>query len=340
MVNQRCGDGNNGVNDHFDLEAAIANLLSDDGSRSLELPSNLTPEQRNQGKLIAGQFPELKCESYGFGADRRLHIFKKNATTCVRVRNTFVEGWAAFDDEENESNAIIFRSEPGNLWERAALYSARHHRGGKLELPPLCKRPSRPVTPEMRPEPVQKIEDPDTEYYEIVLPGGEKLGVDLDIDSLQVWNIGVSGMIPTWNMEHPQTQVEEGDVIIEVNHIKNNIEAVVGEIRKSSEMKLSLQHHKFVKEVPALPLHPAVPPGRFDTFSIGAMVVIQGLVRAPAFNGRVGVVHSLDSETGRYDVLLACPSSAVESKPQWTKVKYENLRLAAPSQQTSSAAAA
>merc|ERR1719486_435126 len=97
----------------FDLDSAIASLLSDSGCLSLELPSCLTPEQRKQAKLVANQHPELKCESYGFGEDRRLHVFKKSATTCVKVKNTFVDGLMMDCNEDNQPDAIIFRSDPG-----------------------------------------------------------------------------------------------------------------------------------------------------------------------------------------------------------------------------------
>ena len=45
----------------------------------------------------------------------------------------------------------------------------------------------------------------------------------------------------------------------------------------------------------------------------------QGLIRAPAFNGCVGVVHSVDAKTGRYDVLLTSQSGC---KEQWAKVGF------------------
>jgi hypothetical protein len=223
MVNQRSADvlETAGINGTFELELLIDSLLHDAGSFSLELPSCLTPEQRKCARLVVDKHPELKCESYGFGSDRRLHVFKKSATTCVRVKNTFVDGWEHIDGENDRCDAIIFRSVPGNLRKHAQLRFGGSAGDGRLELPPLCSATSRPVSPEGRPEP------------------------------------------------------------------------------------------------------PPFPPGSFEAFPLGALVVIQGLVKAPAFNGHVGVAHSLDAETGRYDVLLASQSSG----RQWAKVKYENLRL-------------
>lgn len=70
------------------------------------------------------------------------------------------------------------------------------------------------------------------------------------------------------------------------------------------------------------PEPPEFPPGIFNQIPLGTFVEIQGLVRAPAFNGRVGTVHSIDANTSRYDVLLTSPSG----EQQWTKVRYSNLR--------------
>merc|ERR1711865_944057 len=53
----------------------------------------------------------------------------------------------------------------------------------------------------------------------------------------------------------------------------------------------------------------------------GALVVVEGLVKLPAYNGRSAVVEDWDETTGRYSVLIACPSGC-----QQAKVKAENLR--------------
>merc|ERR1712066_754340 len=62
-----------------------------------------------------------------------------------------------------------------------------------------------------------------------------------------------------------------------------------------------------------------------EMLSSGTEVVIEGLTRAPAFNGRRGVIQSLDEEIGRYTILLSSPGSS--GGRQWAKVKRENLRL-------------
>jgi len=59
-------------------------------------------------------------------------------------------------------------------------------------------------------------------------------------------------------------------------------------------------------------------------FDVGTQVVIYGLVKAPSFNGAVGVVQSWDAGTGRYNLLLA---QATSTGYRWAKLKAENLQL-------------
>jgi hypothetical protein len=61
---------------------------------------------------------------------------------------------------------------------------------------------------------------------------------------------------------------------------------------------------------------------------LGTEVIIQNLVKLPAFNGLSGVVQSLDAATGRYDVLLADPAGV--SGWRWVKVKGDNLIVNVP----------
>merc|ERR1712224_927989 len=59
--------------------------------------------------------------------------------------------------------------------------------------------------------------------------------------------------------------------------------------------------------------------------SVGAIVVVEGLVKVPAFNGCSAVVESWDEATGRYNILLASLCGS-----QQAKIKEENLRLVLP----------
>merc|ERR1719359_347478 len=57
----------------------------------------------------------------------------------------------------------------------------------------------------------------------------------------------------------------------------------------------------------------------------GDLVVVEGLMKCPAFNGLSAIVQAWDNEAGRYEVLLASPGGF-----QQAKIKEENLRLVLP----------
>jgi len=59
----------------FDVEAAIGAFLADPQRSTLELP-HMSTEDRKRARRLAERHAELTCESFGFGADRQLHIFK------------------------------------------------------------------------------------------------------------------------------------------------------------------------------------------------------------------------------------------------------------------------
>jgi len=237
-------------NSSFDLQAVIAELLSDSGCYSVELPSGLTPAERKLAKSIADQYPELKCESYGFGPDRRCHLFKRSATTCIRLTNTFIEGWSGI---ENDEEPVISRSMPAELDIIPTKARADSGCNGMIELPPLS-----PTAHDTACGPQCGL-----------LPTAQ----DIDID----------------------------------------------EISESTNAETMFEPTSPYSDVSSL----GVPPGIFR-FPVGTCVLIQGLVKFPAFNGQIGVVHALDEATGRYDVMLASPAAG----RQWAKVKYENLRPA------------
>jgi hypothetical protein len=77
---------------------------------------------------------------------------------------------------------------------------------------------------------------------------------------------------------------------------------------------------------PSCPPPQSEPAGQF--IALGTEVIIQNLVKLPAFNGLTGVVQSLDAPSGRYDVLLADPAGA--SGWRWVKVKGDNLIVKVP----------
>jgi len=81
------------------------------------------------------------------------------------------------------------------------------------------------------------------------------------------------------------------------------------------------------------PAGPAAPPPlnapiNLPRIPTGTEVEIDGLIRAPHFNGMVGVVESFDPDTDRYDVVIHAIDGA--SNTARAKVKGVNLRSRAP----------
>merc|ERR1719240_631759 len=58
-----------------DISTAIADFVADPNRHSFELP-HMTTGQRKVAKRTVDEYSGLKCESFGFGQERQLHIFK------------------------------------------------------------------------------------------------------------------------------------------------------------------------------------------------------------------------------------------------------------------------
>lgn len=122
------GNEGAGVADSFDVDSAIAGFQADSNRASLELPRLLSADQRKHAKKVVEEYPDLKCESFGMGKDRRLHLFKCNlAEVCIHeesslestphrvsVKNTFIDDWVHGDDVSPD--ARIVQSMPHNMF--------------------------------------------------------------------------------------------------------------------------------------------------------------------------------------------------------------------------------
>eukprot|EP00928_Gymnodinium_smaydae_P023028 TRINITY_DN19162_c0_g2_i1.p1 TRINITY_DN19162_c0_g2~~TRINITY_DN19162_c0_g2_i1.p1 ORF type:complete len:444 (-),score=93.83 TRINITY_DN19162_c0_g2_i1:55-1281(-) len=101
------------------MDVVLAQFLADPARMSLELPPGLSSEERRCLKRLAEQHSELKCESFGLGKERQLHIFKRAISAqapgldSVRVKNTFIDDWGP--QEEDSPVPVVFRSMPIRL---------------------------------------------------------------------------------------------------------------------------------------------------------------------------------------------------------------------------------
>lgn len=122
----------------FNIEKALESFLADVSCQELRLPP-LDPEQRKQAKKLAEKYPEMKCESYGFGEERRLHLFKTAATLkaglakegpkelqqaeCASDHSTAVSGAASPEKTEGISGGALFEEVAALL---SNLYQVRN----------------------------------------------------------------------------------------------------------------------------------------------------------------------------------------------------------------------
>jgi hypothetical protein len=273
---------------NFDVQASLDIFLADASKSSLELPP-LTSEQRRQVKKAAAQHMGLRCESFGFGEERRVHLFKiGDASSGVMVRNTFIDGFA----NTGKSGEALFSTVPA-------------------ELPTLLRR-RKASAPEM-------LEESDL-CPQVFLQTGEWLfPADEPTKRLSVREL--VGMPP--GLRSPDAS-------------KLPVRNTFIEVKVSSELDKrivqSLPHGMFRQQLLAEALSDSWPAASktgpqgsegAGVLSAGSHVMIVGLVKLPAFNGRRARVQSFDAATGRYTVLLAAGMGAREAK-----VKRENLVIA------------
>lgn len=64
-----------------DVEGLIETFANDLSQKSLKLPQTLSAQERKTAKAMVEKHVGLKCESFGFGAERQLHVFKTDNVT-------------------------------------------------------------------------------------------------------------------------------------------------------------------------------------------------------------------------------------------------------------------
>lgn len=334
----------------FDVEAAIAEFLADESRSSFELP-HMTTGQRKHARKVAEQHTELTCESFGFGADRQLHLFKKSSkvTTLekvvrkanaaqVSVKNTFIDDWIAREDGDGASDPVVFRSMPPQLPQH--LTQSVEKEDGKLDLSPIMERPERPCpldeqhfrpaspdcstaasesnTTTVSPSNTTTISPPESARNSHVLPSdmpsGPPPGLLALPPGLEVRNTFIH-MEGAYAENIPQRAVQS------MPH------DMFGQYLQEELMSRRIPMPVFPAPIEAAPTSLATAPVLDGVLAIGTNVMIDGLLKLPAFNGLFGTVQSFEEDSGRYNILLASP--AIGHK--WAKVKRENLTILAPS---------
>lgn len=297
----------------FDLAAAIADFVADPTQEALELPKALTAEQRKQAKRLADQHGGLKCESFGFGAERQLHLFKKDNEPAVRVKNTFIDDWVVSEQAAGEEPPHC-RSMPTKL---CAGRLAEREKDDRLALSPVVEGSPR----------------------ESLVSAGDSSTMARSCAPCA--DFGFSSALPELPELPEGFRYTVRDTFIHID-TDPDVDRRAVQSMPHGAFQRQLEAESAVTQV--LPGMPSLSPQRqqheepvLETYRAGSEVVIDGLSKLPDFNGRSAVVQSYDSATGRYTVLMDTPVGAAGAR--MAKVKFENLRPRLPPPPPYSAAA-
>lgn len=244
----------------FDVATTIAEFVADPERTALQLPHMTTGQRKNTKKLLE-QYPELLCESFGFGAERQLHLFKPAEGPLLSPLASPRSGEIASPDQSTTA-----ASDATNTSTKGSPF------GGS----PFGDSPVKHEELQVRNTFIHIESATADERAVQSMPHGMFRQCILS-EALQG---AAPRAIPTSSSE-PEAEPMAG--LVEQNAKQDS------------------------------PLSP------------GALVMVEGLVKAPAFNGRSAVVQAFDEVTGRYSILIASSCGC-----QQAKVKEENLRMILP----------
>jgi len=295
-----------------DLQAMMEEFRIDPERTTLELPKTLTADQRKEAKRLVGLFPEMKCESYGYGEERRLHVFKRQEK--LKVKNTFIDGW---EGEAGSSEPVAFRSMPHNMPENLLERTLQRCLGGKQE---AIKETS--VAEASPTASVSEAELPP-------LPDGFQIrNTFIHIEDVPVVERVVQSMPHGMFRQCLEAELSsQGPVAAATGSTAAPAGYAAGAAPPVAAPPMGPPSAPPTAAAPAV-IASAEDENEGGVLVPGTEVIIQGLVKLPDFNGLTGVVQSLDPASGRYDVLLNC--AAGQCGWRWVKVKRSNCRLCMP----------
>jgi hypothetical protein len=293
----------------LDLEVVIARFAGDDSRISHALPASLSSEQRQLAKKLVGLHPQLDCESYGFGPERQLHLFKKRAGchgVRMRVKNTFIDAWLESGDGKLR-NSPVFRSLPSDL--RRAVVVAL--------VAPVSDRA------ESAKDDMDLVEHDDDNVQICSTPSPctspKMLGFPSVPSLAEVYDPSGTEFMTSPRRAQPSEQVPA---------------PLTDASGRPPPMALKAQSIASVMDA-SQRLTPAPPPGpppvspcNVAMLAQGTEVEIDGLLQRPDFNGLSGTVQSWDPILRRYNILL-CRQPG-HGGQRYVKTKRENLRIKPP----------
>lgn len=230
----------------FDVSVALSDFLADPTRTTLELPP-MSAEERKRTKALVDKYPELQSESFGFGAERQLHLFKRK-----------LDSSSGQGDTECSTNVSTEATES-------------------------CSSTSSPQ------------------------PASQDAGTTQAVPYVSVRNTFVHYETPSVDERTVQSMPHGmfGKCMMAEMVKKRDSDA-----SPLAESKAESQESNADKGL---------------AFSPGTLVCVEGLVKAPAFNGRTAVVQGWDDATSRYRILMDSSSGS-----QQAMVKEDNLRLVLP----------
>jgi len=301
-----------------DLEALVEAFLADASRTALQLP-HMTTGQRKRTKRLVERHPGLRCESFGLGQERQLHLLKSSPDDAAREAPPAHAPSAHIAPPAQLSpKAAVASGDPagaGELgrWEKAFTGACSTERAPTE----ACSTgASTPDTPEFSPR-----------------GGGPLWRQGVGTPAGLATPLGIAAVRNTFI--HFEGAREDDRLVRSLPHgmFRQQLWAeAVGAAERSPPPPRSVspppatverepaaadEQHR-AKELPQVAAWDA-------TLPFGVEVEIGGLSRCPAFNGRRGVVVSYDPEAGRYDVALW--SEAGERR---AKVRRENLAPICP----------
>jgi len=265
----------------FDSSTMIATFSADASKTSLQMPHMTTGQRKNVKKLLE-EYPELRCESYGFGAERCLHLFKKNhADVSTKTQSS---------------------ASPLDISSCGIKTTLTEH-----VVPSAAEQVAGSVGDKMS---VSGCESASVTHVrtELILP--------LTMENLQVRNTFI----------HMRAVSADERAVQSMPHgmFKQCLLSEVAEAREEQTFFCDTPTSAGGDSPSFSSLSVDTDPcGHCPPISIGSLVLVAGLVKLPAYNGRSAIVDAWDEATGRYCILIACANgSCLEAK-----VKAENLRM-------------
>lgn len=275
-----------------DVAVAMEEFLRDPEQASLELP-HMTTGQRKSTKKMLEKYPELQCESYGFGAERKLVLFKQGAQKAPQYARKSEEGRAAIiqldgiNTASGEESVANFGETTPESCKVEDLSPSRRNHAPSPQGSPVASLPDTSERLQVRNTFIhfERLSQTDERAVQSMPHGMFKQCIQAEVSqSGQVTPSTRSG----YDTPDTPTSVSERESLMEF--VTANV---------SNEV-----HEKHLE------------------LSLGALVIVEGLTKVPAFNGCSAVIQGWDEDTKRYNIMLAAPGGC-----QQAKVKQENLRV-------------